>query len=45
MYGLGLSVSRGIIEEHGGNISIKSNKGKGTEVTIKLKLADKKKRW
>jgi len=37
-YGLGLSVSRGIIEEHGGSISVKSSEGKGTEVTIKLKL-------
>lgn len=38
-YGLGLSVSRGIIEEHGGSISVKSSEGKGTEVTIKLKLS------
>ena len=37
-YGLGLSVSRGIIEEHGGSIFVKSNEGKGTEVTFKLKL-------
>jgi two-component sensor histidine kinase len=37
-YGLGLSVSRGILEEHGGSISVKSSEGKGTEVTIKLEL-------
>ena len=37
-YGLGLSVSRGIIEEHGGTISVTSSEGKGTEVTIELRL-------
>jgi len=34
--GLGLAVSRGIIERHGGKISIQSEVGKGTTVTITL---------
>lgn len=34
--GLGLAVSRGIIERHGGKISIESEVGKGTTVTILL---------
>lgn len=34
--GLGLSVSRGIIENHNGYIGINSMEGKGTEVTIDL---------
>lgn len=37
-YGLGLSISRGIIERHNGEISIASTKGKGSEVEIKLRL-------
>jgi|GEM_PF-3208853 len=32
--GLGLSVALGIIKEHGGNMVIESNSGKGTVVTI-----------
>jgi two-component system NtrC family sensor kinase len=34
--GLGLAVSRGIIERHGGKISVDSEVGKGTTVTITL---------
>jgi len=34
--GLGLSVSYGIIEGHGGTIEVKSEVGKGTEFTIRL---------
>jgi len=34
--GLGLAVCRKIIEEHGGKISIKSEEGKGTEITFIL---------
>lgn len=34
--GLGLAVSRGIVEGHGGKISIQSEVGKGTTVTISL---------
>jgi two-component system NtrC family sensor kinase len=34
--GLGLAVSRGIIERHGGKIAIESEVGKGTTVTILL---------
>ncbi len=38
-YGLGLSVSRGIIEKHGGRFRIESSLGDGTEVIVQLKLA------
>lgn len=34
--GLGLSICYGIIEEHGGDIEVKSMPGKGTTFTIKL---------
>lgn len=34
--GLGLSIVREIIELHGGEVSIKSEEGKGTEITVKL---------
>ncbi len=36
--GLGLAVSRKIIEDHGGEISIQSKEGKGTTVTITLPI-------
>jgi len=34
--GLGLAVSRGIVERHGGKIAVESEVGKGTTVTITL---------
>ncbi len=34
--GLGLSISYGIIKKHGGNISVKSKEGEGTEFIISL---------
>jgi len=34
--GLGLPVARGIVESHGGEIEVKSTKGKGTTFTINL---------
>lgn len=37
--GLGLSLSYGIIEQHGGTISVKSEKEKGTSFTIKIPLS------
>lgn len=41
--GLGLSVSHGIIEDLGGNISVKSEINKGTEFTIRLPVEQRKK--
>ncbi len=37
--GLGLSISHGIIERHGGHISLESQVGKGTTFTISLPVA------
>jgi len=37
--GMGLSVVHGIIEEHGGTISVESDEGKGTTFIISLPLA------
>ncbi|MBI1738435.1 MAG: HAMP domain-containing protein, partial [Acidobacteria bacterium] len=36
--GLGLAISRGIIERHGGKISVASEPGRGTTFTIRLPL-------
>ncbi len=36
--GMGLAVTREIVEDHHGEISINSTKGKGTEVTVRLGL-------
>jgi signal transduction histidine kinase len=36
--GLGLSVTYGIIERHGGRISVESQLGKGTRFTVRLPL-------
>ncbi len=36
--GMGLSVAHGIIEEHGGEISVESQVGKGTIFNIDLPL-------
>jgi signal transduction histidine kinase len=38
--GLGLSVSYGIIQSHGGSIDVQSEVGKGTTFTIRLPAAD-----
>ena len=37
--GLGLPISKKIIEKHGGRISVKSEAGKGTTFTIELPIA------
>lgn len=37
--GLGLSIVRSIVESHGGDVSIDSVPGRGTEVTVRLLLA------
>ncbi|MBU4289627.1 MAG: PAS domain S-box protein [Kiritimatiellae bacterium] len=37
--GLGLSISYGIVREHGGSISVTSEKGKGTTFIVKLPVA------
>lgn len=41
--GLGLSIAKQIAEAHGGTINIFSREGQGTEVTIPLPVADRKK--
>jgi len=38
--GLGLSIAKEIIEAHSGSVAIKSEPGKGTEVILKLPVAD-----
>jgi two-component system, sporulation sensor kinase E len=40
--GLGLLIVRRIVREHGGEIEIESNEGKGMRVTIHLPLGDKR---
>jgi signal transduction histidine kinase len=40
--GLGLSLTRGIIEEHGGAISLTTGEGQGTQVLITLPLEEKR---
>lgn len=37
--GLGLAVARSIVEQHGGEISVRSEPGKGTEFTVSLPVA------
>ncbi|MFO8100680.1 MAG: ATP-binding protein [Dehalococcoidia bacterium] len=37
--GLGLSICYGIINDHGGNITVNSNKGEGTTFTIELPIS------
>jgi two-component system sensor histidine kinase HydH len=38
--GLGLPITRKIIEEHGGTIRVSSEPGRGTDVTIELPAAE-----
>jgi PAS domain S-box-containing protein len=40
--GLGLTVVKGIIEEHQGSIAVESEEGKGTIFTVRLPIADRK---
>ncbi len=38
--GLGLSVSLGIVETHGGDITLKSSPGNGAAFTVKLPIKE-----
>jgi len=40
--GLGLAISYGIVEEHNGKLTVKSDLGKGTTFTVSLPLIDEK---
>jgi signal transduction histidine kinase len=40
--GLGLSVSHGIVREHGGTLDVESAPGQGTRVTVTLPAADQR---
>jgi signal transduction histidine kinase len=37
--GLGLAIARGIINEHGGEVEVESQKGEGTRFVVRLPLA------
>jgi PAS domain S-box-containing protein len=40
--GLGLSLAYGIVETHGGSISVETGSGEGTTFTVELQVADRK---
>ncbi|MFU0790522.1 hybrid sensor histidine kinase/response regulator [Virgibacillus proomii] len=42
-FGLGLSISKQLVELHGGTLEVNSNLGKGSEFIFSLKLADENK--